>query len=303
MGNMPFHNNESIQLFILESLEDIADFHRALNHPTRLEILARLLTQPLEFNELQETMKIAKTSLANHLTSLIEYKLIEKIDRGFYQISIDGEDLLKNSAKTYLEIKIREKERLESLRLRYEALINKYTILGSKYQMPEKSDVKIIKLPRMKVVSFHSMGEFLGDPEDKAWKKVLTWGKPKKIFEGPHKPRVFGFNNPNPEYNAETGEFIVSKEKPYGYEFWITVSDDMDLEKDLKVKTIPGALYAVASCIGVDNLGKKWQELVNWVKESKKYDFGEQQCLEENIDLTIKDPQKFKFEIYVPITE
>ena len=78
MEHMPFHNNESIQLFILESLNELAELHKALDHPTRIEILARLLTEELEFGELQETMRIAKTSLANHLTILVDCGLIEK---------------------------------------------------------------------------------------------------------------------------------------------------------------------------------------------------------------------------------
>jgi len=121
MGNMPFYDKESIQLFILESLEEISNLHKALDHPTRLEILARLLTEPMEFSELQEKLRIAKTSLANHLTTLVDCGLVEKRERGLYQISFDGEDILTSSAKTFLEIKVREQEKLETLRLRYEA--------------------------------------------------------------------------------------------------------------------------------------------------------------------------------------
>ncbi len=303
MGNMPFHNNESIQLFVLESLDDIADLHKALDHPTRLEILARLLTEQLEFSELQEAIKVAKTSLANHLTTLLECGLIEKRERGLYQISFDGQDVLTNAARTFLEMKIREQEKLESLRLRYEALISKYTVLGSDKKMVKENDFKIVTLPEMRVVSFHAMGEFLGDPEPKAGAKMYKWANPLGLYDEPEKHRVFGFNNPDPKYDREKGQFIVNKENPYGYEFWMTIPEDFEVDDEVTVKTIPEGLFVTKSCIGIDDLGRVWQELGTWVKESKEYKFGKHQCLEENTNPKISDGNKIPFIIYFPITK
>ncbi len=303
MGNMPFHNNESIQLFILESLDEIADLHKALDHPTRIEILARLLTEELEFSELEESMTIAKTSLANHLTILIDCGLIEKKERGLYQISFDGQDVLINTAKTFLEIKVREKERLESLRLRYEALINKYTILGSESKMVKENDFKIVTLPEMRVVSFHAMGEFLGDPEPKAGAKLYAWANPLGLYDKPDKHRVFGFNNPDPEYDRETGEFIVDKDHPYGYEFWMSIPDDFEVDDEVTVKVIPEGLFVTKNCLGINNLGRVWKELAEWVKESKIYKYGKHQCLEETTNPREPDESKFPFILYFPITK
>jgi DNA-binding transcriptional ArsR family regulator/effector-binding domain-containing protein len=301
MGNMPFHNKEAIQLFILESLEELSSLHKALDHPTRLEILARLFTEPLEFGDLQEKLKIAKTSLANHLTTLVDCGLVEKRERGFYQISFDGEDVLTNSAKTFLEIKIREQEKIETLRLRYEALINKYTVLGSDIEMGKEDDFKIVTLPEMKVVSFHAMGEALGEPEPKAGAKLYAWAQPKGLYENPKKHRVFGFNNPDPKFIKETKEFIVDKDNPYGYEFWMTIEDDFEVEEDIKVKNIPEGLFVTKRCTGVDDLGKTYKELVDWIKESRDYDFGHHQCLEENTNPIESDGHKIPFIIYFPI--
>ena len=303
MGNMPFHNNEAIQLFILESLEEIAELHKALDHATRIEILARLLTEELEFNELQESMRIAKTSLANHLTILMDSGLVEKRERGLYQISFDGQDVLTNAAKTFLEMKVRERERLESLRLRYEALISKYTVLGSETKMVKQNEFKIVTLPEMRVVSFHAMGEFIGDPEPKAGEKLYAWANPKGLYNEPEKHRVFGFNNPDPKYNRESGEFIVNKENPYGYEFWMTIPDDFEVEDEVTVKEIPAGLYVTKSCIGVQELGRVWKELAEWVKESKDYKYGKHQCLEENTNPLITDESKFPFVLYFPVSK
>lgn len=301
MGNMPFYNKESIQLFILESLEEISNLHKALDHPTRLEILARLLTEPMEFSNLQEKLRMAKTSLANHLTTLVDCGLVEKRERGLYQISFDGEDILTSSAKTFLEIKVREQEKLETLRLRYEALINKYTVLGSDIRMSKENEFEVVNLPEMRVVSFHAMGEFLGDPEPKAGEKLYSWAEPQGLYDEPEKHRVFGFNNPDPKYDKESGEFVINKENPYGYEFWMTIDDDFEVDGNLAVKTIPEGLFVTKSCVGVHDLGRAWKELGDWVKESKEYKFAPHQCLEENTNPKISDENKIPFILYFPV--
>lgn len=301
MGNMPFYNKESIQLFILESLEEISNLHKALDHPTRLEILARLLTEPMEFSNLQEKLRMAKTSLANHLTTLVDCGLVEKRERGLYQISFDGEDILTSSAKTFLEIKVREQEKLKTLRLRYEALINKYTVLGSDIRMSKENEFEVVNLPEMRVVSFHAMGEFLGDPEPKAGEKLYSWAEPQGLYDEPEKHRVFGFNNPDPKYDKESGEFVINKENPYGYEFWMTIDDDFEVDGNLTVKTIPEGLFVTKSCVGVHDLGRAWKELGDWVKESKEYKFAPHQCLEENTNPKINDENKIPFILYFPV--
>lgn len=301
MDDMPFSSKESLKLFVLESMSEIADLHKALDHPTRIEILARLLTEELEFKDLQEEMNIPKTSLANHLTQLMDCSLVERLDRGVYQISFDGEDILKSSAKVFLEIKIREQEKLESLRLRYEAMIKRYTkIEGEKKLVEEK--FRIVELPPSKVVSFHAMGESLGDPETKANAKMRAWAKQQKISEVYTKHKVYGFNNPDPKYIKETGEFLVNKENPYGYEFWVTVDDDFDPGADITVKQFHGGLYAVASCKGVWDIGRAWKELYSWVKESDKYKMAGHQCLEHALNDEI-DGEKIEFDIYFPISK
>jgi len=301
MSDMPFSSKEALKLFVIESLKEISELHKALDHPTRLEILARLLVDSKEFKEIMEEMNIQKTTLANHINILLDLGLVEKQERGYYNIAFDGEDILKASAKVYLDIKIREQERLESQRMHYEAIIQKYTIIGREKEMTERSEYRIVKLPQMRVVSFHAMGEFLGDPETKAWAKAEAWAGPKGLFNDIEKHKVFGFNNPNPEYDKEKGDFIVSKEKPYGYEFWVTVDEDFEVEDDIESKIIPEGLYAVKSCSGVQELGKAWKDLVLWVKESDKYEFGKQQCLEHNTDIRIKDENEFSFDLYVSI--
>ncbi len=302
MDDMPFSSKESLKLFVLESMSEIADLHKALDHPTRIEILARLLTQELEFKDLQDEMNIPKTSLANHLTQLIDCCLVERLDRGVYQISFDGEDILKSSAKVFLDIKIREQEKLESLRLKYESMIKRYTKIEGEQKLT-KDKYRTVELPPSKVVSFHEMGVALGEPETKASEKMRAWAKEKGISKVPNgKHRVFGFNNPDPKYIKETGEFLVDEDNPYGYEFWVTVDDDFDAGPEVTVKQFHGGLFAVNNCTGVWDIGKAWKELYSWVKDSDKYKMAGHQCLEEALNDEL-DGEKIEFDIYFPISK
>ena len=132
--------------------------------------------------------------------------------------------------------------------------------------------VKIVRLPPMKVVSFHSMGEFLGNPEEKAIAKMVAWAKPKGLLSNPTKHQIFGFNNPNPPIDEEG---IPEPNKTYGYEFWITIGKNFKTEDDVDIKTVDGGSYAVMTC-RVENpvdIGKTWGRLARWIQKSEKYDF------------------------------
>jgi len=97
------------------------------------------------------------------------------MERGVYKISFDGADIINSSAKSFLDMKVREQERLESLRLYYESIISRYTYSVGEQKMENTDKYRIVKLPPLKVVSFHAMGTFIGDPETKASAKLATW--------------------------------------------------------------------------------------------------------------------------------
>ncbi len=124
----------------------------------------------------------------------------------------------------------------------------------------------------MKVISFHSLGEFIGDPEIKTIQKLKEWIMKDNISIDPLKHQVFGFDNPVPRVN-ERGEQFASKEKPYGYEVWITIPHDYEVKGDLKVKNVETGLYAVLSVKGAENIGYGWKSLFDWINNSDEYDF------------------------------
>jgi DNA gyrase inhibitor GyrI len=132
--------------------------------------------------------------------------------------------------------------------------------------------VKIVRLPAMKVVAFHSMGEFLGNPEEKAAAQMVAWAKPKGLLDDPAEHQIFGFNNPDPPPGEEG---IPEANKQYGYEFWISVGEDFTTQEDVSVKTVEGGLYAVMTCRveRPPDIGKIWGKLIKWVQRSEKYTF------------------------------
>ena len=178
--------------------------------------------------------------------------------------------------------------------------------------------VKIVKLPQMKVISFHSWGEFIGDPEIKSLQKLGEWLRKSDLSIDQLKHQIFGFDNPVPQVNKE-GEQYASKEKPYGYEVWITIPEDYKIEDDLKVKIVKAGLYAVIS-VNVMNIGIGWKSLFDWISTNEKFDFHPKWKgltkyydkdviehgiigLENHVNYPENDVEKMLLDIYAPIVK
>ncbi len=296
MVDPPFESKRAMRSFILESVEGINALLQALNHPKRIEVLAVLLDEPKEFKALVEATGFAKSALSNHLSVLTAKNLIEKVDRGLYRLTLDGEIFLGRIAHSYLEIKIHEQEKLENLR----KLIGRYTTFYEAPTMrnkdkptePEDLEVRIVKLESMRVASFHALGK---TPENDAYNKLRAWSEPKKLFDNPTKYPVYGFNNPDPSPDSEE----------YGYEFWIRMSPDIQPE-DIEVKEFQGGLYAVTTTkIQIDpdeNMIPAWKKLIDWVKSNSNYKFGRHQFLEKHLN-PWAPPEDFILDLYCPIEE
>jgi DNA-binding transcriptional ArsR family regulator len=112
MKDQPFESEEAMKSFILETVDEISELLKTLQHPKRLEILTLMLKAELEFGTLMDKTGLPKSALGNHLSELLDKNLIEKLNRGLYRISSDGKEFLSNLSKSYLHAKIREQERL-----------------------------------------------------------------------------------------------------------------------------------------------------------------------------------------------
>lgn len=138
------------------------------------------------------------------------------------------------------------------------------------------TNVRIVHLPEATVAAAHYVGS---EPEDHAGRMIAEFTRENRLWEKGSSVRLYGFNHPNP--SPEGGE--------YGYEFWVTIPDDMDVPAPLTKKRFPGGTYA-AHGISMGNF-HEWQWLSDWVYESEVWEnngsnssedmYG---CLEEHLN-------------------
>lgn len=121
--------------------------------------------------------------------------------------------------------------------------------------------IRLEKLKSMRVAYFYSFSEA---PEEDAWQKMEIWAKEKGLFKKPSNIRIFGRN----VYPTENPE-------PHGYNYYITISPDIKMDKEVSVSIIPGGLYAVSRCEGFEEISGTWAGLWKWVNESKYKYIGE----------------------------
>ncbi len=154
-------------------------------------------------------------------------------------------------------------------------------------------EVRIVKLEPMRVASFHGFGQ---TPEDEAWKKLVAWAKPRGFLDDPDHHRIFGFNNPEPSPGSPN----------YGYEFWITVSAEVQPAGEMEIKGFSGGLYAVTRCEvqgrPYETIPATWKKLVLW-RENGKYKSAHHQWLEEHLHEKDAPESDFNLDLYLPIAE
>lgn len=283
-----FDSKVKLRKFMKNSLEGIIDLLKTLDHPKRLEMLISMIGgETTSFKELLSVTELQKSALAHHLSVLVDRGMIEKKEKGVYHITIDGEDLLERIAQSFIEAKLREQQRLDRLL----QSIGKSYIKIDEDKSRNDNEMKIVKLPKMRVVSFHVKEAEM--PEVEAFNLLEAWAKPKGLFEKPDKHQIYGFNNPNP-----------TKEEPsYGYEFWITIEESLQVDETQRIKTFDGGLYAVMTCKGVENIAPTWGELVKRVEDSDYKPTKSHQWLEHHINPQAKDYNELLLELYAPISE
>lgn len=154
-------------------------------------------------------------------------------------------------------------------------------------------DVRIVKLPPMRVVCVNGFGE---SPEGMAFARMKAWAQAHGLSGKPY--RLFGYNNPDPSPGSPN----------YGYDVWITVDDEsVQADGEARIIDFPGGLYAVTR-IDVknpwDDIPGTWQKLVKWM-EASKYRHGKHQWLEEHIGRLeeMGSDQPFTLDLHLPIVE
>ena len=119
-------------------------------------------------------------------------------------------------------------------------------------RLSKLTNVRIVQLPPSWMACAHYIGE---SPENHAGEMLTAFVRESGLYERKPDARVYGFNHPNP-----------TKEQPqYGYEFWVTIPEDLEVTAPLTKQFFPGGLYA-AHAIVMGNF-HEWGALDEWVTQ------------------------------------
>lgn len=136
-------------------------------------------------------------------------------------------------------------------------------------------NTRILFIPPATVASFQSSDP---EPEHTAEKAIAHFIVTTHLFDRKPDYRQFGFNNPN----------CTAESDFHGYEFWVTIPDDMEVPVPYIKKHMPGGLYA-AHCIRMGNF-EEWQPFWQWVQQHEDYVYEKREpfamdgCLEEHLN-------------------
>lgn len=123
-------------------------------------------------------------------------------------------------------------------------------------QLGKLRNVRIVYLPPATVAASHYIGD---EPENVSGDRLHAFGRSVDILKIKPDTRVYGFNHPNPM--DETGA--------HGYEFWMTIPDDLEVPEPLTKRHFEGGLYA-AHAIKMGDF-HEWQWLDEWVRSNGEY--------------------------------
>ncbi|MFX1296122.1 MAG: GyrI-like domain-containing protein [Promethearchaeota archaeon] len=160
--------------------------------------------------------------------------------------------------------------------------------------------IKLERVKSLRAAYFHALSKA---PEYDAWKKAESWAKEKGLLKKDSGARIFG-RNTYPTKNPE----------PHGYGYFITITPNITINEDISVRIIPGGLYAMSRCEGVEQIGETWATLWKWVDESEyefigeiKGEFGYELGFEEHLNwhpnMVEKSEKKLIFNLMLQLCE
>lgn len=116
--------------------------------------------------------------------------------------------------------------------------------------------VRIVVLPPMTVAAYHFIGE---NAEEKACNVVSRFVQESKLYEVKPDSRMFGFNHPEP-----------APDRPYGFEVYVTIPDDLEVPSPLVKKRMEGGIYAGIT-IDYPNF-HEWELIMRWLQDNDKWE-------------------------------
>lgn len=135
--------------------------------------------------------------------------------------------------------------------------------------------IRYISLPPMTVAAAQYTGEC---PENEAGARLDRFVEASGLVQKMPGLRVFGFNNPAP----------AEADSVYGYEFWVTIPEDMDVPAPLEKKHFAGGLYA-AYTIRMGDF-HEWGTFMEKLRQDPQYEMDTREpagmggCLEEHLN-------------------
>jgi DNA gyrase inhibitor GyrI len=141
---------------------------------------------------------------------------------------------------------------------------------------------------------------FSDTPEEDAEKEIMKMAKTSGLLEKTTEARMFGRN-----------VYPTDKPEPHGYEFYLTVPDEIKPEGDHKMKELPSGLYAVLRFKNLIRIREAWEKIWRWIEESsyehvgwKKSEHGWVGGFEERIDWQEERPHtEWTFDLWVQLKE
>ena len=117
-------------------------------------------------------------------------------------------------------------------------------------------DVRILYLPPATVAAAHYIGD---GPEGPSSEMLHDFIKKAGIANAYPAARCFGFNHPNPD---------MREDGKYGYEFQVTIPDNMEVPAPLVKKRIEGGFYAAYMILMDEIAGIGWNRLFQgWLEQ------------------------------------
>lgn len=197
------------------------------------------------------------------ILNALTVSLSESMEREIYTELIDNQELIEiTNALLLPKSNLKEEYKMNELN-------NANEKLGS------KMDIRILYLAPATVATCHYLGE---NPEENAEKILAQFIKESNLTDLKPDFRVYGFNNPSPTKEMEQ----------YGYEFFVTIPQDLNVEAPLIKKEFAGGLYA-AHCIKMGDF-HEWAPFSEQIKASNEYEIewrephGMGGCMEEHIN-------------------
>ncbi|MFX0171415.1 MAG: GyrI-like domain-containing protein [Candidatus Hodarchaeota archaeon] len=297
MKDQPFESEEAMKAFILETVDEISELLKTLQHPKRLEILSLMLKAELEFGTLMEKTGLPKSALGNHLSELLDKNLIEKLDRGIYRITSDGKEFLSNLSKSYLHAKIREQERLELHRRRYQEIISRYTrfqlennellVSESKKRRKIGMEVEIKKRSAFTVMGMKARGKKPEDFIPSLWERFIE--RYDEIKGKIVTKTSYGISYEKDKATKEFSFLAAYEIEPY-----------TEVPEGMITLHIPELTYTVVKCT-LPTLFEAWDFAGEWIAKNGYRDISLNYPEYEVYPETFEDEKTDPMYIYVPV--